>query len=128
MVSQTAYDGRNAVAESMWSSEVWGMARKYDLDCPVAKTLDVIGDRWSILLLREFFMYENRRFQDFEQAFVALTPSVLSVRLKELEASGIVESRLYSTHPPRLEYFLTAKGRALGPVLKEMKRWGERHG
>ncbi|HEY6622055.1 MAG TPA: helix-turn-helix domain-containing protein [Steroidobacteraceae bacterium] len=104
------------------------MARKYGLKCPVAKTLDVIGDRWSVMLLREFFMHGNRRFQDFEQAFAGLTPSVLSVRLKELEASGIVHSRLYSTHPPRLEYFLTPRGSALGPMLKEMKRWGEMYG
>jgi DNA-binding HxlR family transcriptional regulator len=104
------------------------MTRKYELDCPVAKTLDVIGDRWSILLLREFFLHGDRRFQDFQEAFAALTPSVLSQRLKDLEANGIVESRLYSAHPPRLEYFLTPKGRALGPVLKEMRRWGEAHG
>lgn len=103
------------------------MARKYDLDCPVAKTLDVIGDRWSVLILREFFVHGDRRFQDFEQAFEALTPSVLSTRLKEMEANGIVESRLYSTHPPRPEYFLTPKGRALGPILKELRRWGEVH-
>lgn len=104
------------------------MSRKYALDCPVAKTLDVIGDRWSIMLLREFFLHGERRFQDLEQAFAALTPSVLSVRLKELEANGILESRLYSTHPPRPEYFLTPKGRALGPILKEMRRWGEQYG
>jgi DNA-binding HxlR family transcriptional regulator len=104
------------------------MARKYELDCPVAKTLDVIGDRWTILILRELFLRGERRFQDFEQAFSALTASVLSARLKELEASGIVGSRLYSTHPPRAEYFLTLKGRALGPILKELRRWGEAHG
>jgi DNA-binding HxlR family transcriptional regulator len=103
------------------------MARKYDLGCPVAKTLDVIGDRWTVLILREFFRYDERRFQDLEQAFAGLTPSVLSMRLKELEANGIVESRLYSTHPPRPEYCLTAKGRALGPILKAMMKWGEEH-
>lgn len=104
------------------------MARKYDLACPVAKTLDVIGDRWSVLILRELITHGNRRFQDFEHAFEALTPSVLSMRLKELEANGIVKSRLYSMHPPRPEYVLTQKGRALGPILKAMRRWGETHG
>lgn len=104
------------------------MARKYDLDCPVAKTLDVIGDRWSVLILRELLVHGNRRFQDFEEAFASLTPGVLSMRLKEMEGNGIVESRLYSTHPPRSEYFLTPKGRALGPILKELRRWGELHG
>lgn len=103
------------------------MARRYDLQCPIARTLDVIGDRWTVLILREFFQQGSRRFQDLEQAFDGLTPSVLSLRLKELEASGVLESRLYSTHPPRPEYLLTPKGRALGPILKAMRKWGEEH-
>jgi DNA-binding HxlR family transcriptional regulator len=103
------------------------MTRKYDLQCPVARTLDVSGDRWTVLILRELFIRGDRRFQDFEQAFAGLTPSVLSMRLKDLEANGVIENRLYSTHPPRAEYFLTAKGRALGPILKAMVRWGDQH-
>jgi DNA-binding HxlR family transcriptional regulator len=103
------------------------MARKYDLKCPVARTLDVIGDRWAILILRDLFRYETRRFQDFEASLPGLAPSVLSARLKELESSAVIESRPYADHPPRLEYFLTAKGRELGPVLLALKKWGEKH-
>jgi len=103
------------------------MARKYDLECPLARTLDVIGDRWTVLVLRELFRHDVRRFQDIDQEFEGLTPSVLSARLKELEAEGIVASRMYSTHPPRLEYFLTPKGRTLRPVMAAMKKWGEEH-
>jgi DNA-binding HxlR family transcriptional regulator len=77
--------------------------------------------------LREFFQEGARRFQDLDQAFHGLKPSVLSARLKELEANGVLESRLYSVHPPRAEYLLTRKGRALGPILMAMKRWGEDH-
>ena len=103
------------------------MPRKYDLRCPVARALNVIGDRWAILVLRDFFLYGPRRFQDFEQSLPGITPAVLSRRLKDLEMQNVIEARLYSDHPPRQEYKLTAKGRELGPVLKAMKRWGERH-
>jgi DNA-binding HxlR family transcriptional regulator len=103
------------------------MARKYDLKCPVAGTLDVIGDRWAILILRDLFRYDARRFQDFEAELPGLTPSVLSARLKSLESDGVVAMRTYEMHPPRLEYFLTPKGRELGPILRAMKSWGEKY-
>jgi len=103
------------------------MARKYDLECPIAGTLDIIGDRWAILILRDLFRHSARRFQDFEATLPGLTPSVLSARLKSLEGDGVVATRTYETHPPRLEYFLTPKGRELGPILLAMKSWGEKH-
>ena len=87
------------------------MARKYDLKCPIAGTVDIIGDRWAILILRDLFRHEARRIQDFEATLPGLTPSVLSARLKSLEHDGVVATRTYEMHPPRLEYFLTAKGR-----------------
>src|SRR5579871_2483276 len=102
--------------------------RKYDLKCPVARALDVLGDRWALLILRDFFRFGPRRFQDFEAALPGLTPSVLSARLKELESSAVITSRPYAEHPPRLEYFLTPKGRELGPILLALKKWGQKHG
>jgi DNA-binding HxlR family transcriptional regulator len=104
------------------------MPRRYDLRCPVARALDVIGDRWTILILRDLFMHPARRFQDFEASLPGLTPSVLSARLKTLEAKAVITSRLYEQHPPRMEYLLTARGRELGPVLMALKKWGEKHG
>jgi DNA-binding HxlR family transcriptional regulator len=101
------------------------MAKSYGLDCPVARTLDLIGDRWTILILRDLLLNRTRRFQDFCDALPGLTPSVLSARLKELEEGGVIESRLYSTHPPRSEYLLTEKGRTLGPILRALRQWGE---
>jgi DNA-binding HxlR family transcriptional regulator len=101
------------------------MAKPYGLDCPVARTLDVIGDRWTILILRDLFLHRTRRFQDFSEALPGLTPSVLSGRIKELEERGVIESRPYSDHPPRAEYLLTARGRTLGPVLRALRQWGE---
>jgi DNA-binding HxlR family transcriptional regulator len=103
------------------------VARRYDLKCPIARALDVIGDRWTILILRELFLRGPQRFHDFEVAFPRLAATVLSARLKDLEANGVVSSRLYEDHPPRMEYLLTPKGRALGPVLKALKTWGENY-
>ena len=104
-----------------------GWPEKYSLKCPVARTLDVIGDRWAMLILRDLFRFETRRFQDFEASLPGLTPSVLSARLKDLESSAVIASRHYAERPPRLEYFLTPKGRELGPVLLALKKWGEKH-
>jgi DNA-binding HxlR family transcriptional regulator len=93
----------------------------------VARTLDVIGDRWAILILRDLFRNQTRRFQDFELSLPGLAPSVLSARLKDLESSAVIASRNYEEHPPRLEYFLTSKGRELKPILLALQKWGEKH-
>jgi DNA-binding HxlR family transcriptional regulator len=95
-------------------------------DCPVARTLDVIGERWTLLILRDLFLKGPRRFQDFQDS-LEVAPNTLSSRLKDLEANGLVIRRTYSDHPPRLEYQLSAKGRTLGPVLKTLKHWGEHY-
>jgi len=97
-------------------------------DCPVARTLDVIGEKWSLLVLRDLFRRGALRFQDLEKGLGSIAPNTLSARLKRLEAAGVVGTRLYQSHPPRYEYFLTDKGKALGPVLKALYNWGERYG
>ena len=102
------------------------MALTYDQDCPVARTLEVIGERWSLLILRDLLRFGPLRFQQLEQSLAGVAPNTLSARLKTLEAHGVVATRLYETHPPRYEYFLTDKGKALAPVLKALYSWGER--
>ena len=91
------------------------MAATYGQKCPVARALDVIGERWSLLILRDLRRYGPLRFQDFERSLPGLAPNTLSARLKTLEAQGVVGTRLYETHPPRYEYFLTDKGKLCGP-------------
>ena len=103
------------------------MAKTYDSPCPVARALDVIGERWTILVLRDLFLSGPRRFKDFETSLAGVPPNTLSDRLKRLEENGVVERRRYSEHPPRDEYLLTMKGKRLGPVLKSLKAWGERY-
>ena len=103
------------------------MARSYQqADCPVARTIDIIGERWTMLVLRDLFVQGPRRFQDFQESRAGVAPNTLSARLKMMEAHGLIASRLYSEHPPRLEYYLTEKGKSLGSVLKALRAWGQR--
>lgn len=103
------------------------MASNYNLMCPVARTLDIIGERWTILILRDLFLSGPRKFQDFERTLSGISPTTLSVRLKKLEGHGIVVRRFYAEHPPRAEYVLTDRGRSLGPLLKMLLQWGTTH-
>jgi DNA-binding HxlR family transcriptional regulator len=104
------------------------MARSYRLKtCPVARTLDLIGERWTILILRDLLLHGPRRYQDFQDSLAGVAPNTLSARLKDMEANGLIVRRPYSERPPRLEYHLTEKGRSLGPVLKAVRDWGQKH-
>ena len=103
------------------------MPETYGLACPVARTLDIIGERWTVLILRDLFLQGPRRFQDLQTSLSGISPNTLSARLKRLEDAGIIEPRMYAEHPPRAEYVLTDKVRELGPVLKALRAWGERH-
>jgi DNA-binding HxlR family transcriptional regulator len=104
------------------------MAKTYNIeDCPVARTLDLIGERWTILLLRDLLLHGPRRFQDFQASLPGVAPNTLSARLKAMEDSGLVRRELYTERPPRLEYVLTDKGKSLGPIVKAMREWGKRN-
>ena len=103
------------------------MSIDYTQFCPVARTLDIIGDRWAILILRDLLLDGPRRFQDLQRSLPRISPNTLSARLKALEAQGIIERRFYAQHPPRAEYVLTAKGGELRPVLRALRLWGEKH-
>ena len=99
----------------------------YNLQCPIARTLDIIGERWTLLILRDLLLQGPRKFQDFQRSFPGISPNTLSERLRTLEEHGVVERRFYEERPPRAEYLLTDKGRALGPVLKALREWGSKH-
>ena len=104
------------------------VARSYQQkSCPVARTLDIIGERWTVLLIRELIRKGPRRFQDFQDSLPGVAPNTLSIRLKEMESNGLIRRKTYSDHPPRLLYELTDRGRSLGPILKALLEWGERN-
>jgi DNA-binding HxlR family transcriptional regulator len=102
------------------------MTRSYDQFCPVARTLDIIGDRWTLLILRDLF-FDAARFSDFLERSPGLPTKVLSDRLKRLEEQGLVRREIYSEHPLRAEYRLTERGRSLHPVLASLAHWGIEH-
>jgi DNA-binding HxlR family transcriptional regulator len=92
----------------------------------VSRTLDVLGDRWSLLVVRDL-MRGKRRFAEFLESKEGIPTNTLADRLKRLVRSGIIESRQYSDHPPRVEYVLTPKGEDLRPTVRAMADWGVRH-
>ena len=94
--------------------------------CPIASTLDVVGDKWSMVILRDL-LTGKRRFGQFLTSPERITTSVLADRLARLEGFGLIERRAYSEHPPRFEYLLTEKGAGLLPVLQEISRWANIH-
>jgi DNA-binding HxlR family transcriptional regulator len=94
-----------------------------DTLCPIARAETVVGDRWTVLVLRELFMGSHR--YDEIQAQTGGTPQMVATRLKNLEADGLVERRLYNERPPRYEYHLTAKGQAFYSVVLALRAWGE---
>ena len=96
--------------------------------CPVARTANILGTPWTALVLRDLVVKGVCRYQELLDSLQGIAPNTLSDRLKMLEAHGIVERRFYEQHPPRAEYVLTAKGRELGPVVRAMREWGEKHG
>lgn len=93
-------------------------------DCPIQRSLAIVGRRGAFLVLRDL-LDGTRRFSEL-QASTGLSPNTLTERLKELEAEGILSRVVYPEVPPRVEYSLTEKGRALAPVLEALKAWGER--
>ena len=98
----------------------------YGQACPVAKSLEVVGDRWTLLLIRDL-LRGPRRFQDFLESLAGIPPNILSDRLKLMEEHALVARRFYSEHPPRAEYVLTDKGRELRMVVGALAAWGSRH-
>ncbi len=92
-------------------------------ECSVARTLDVVGDKWTLLILRDAF-YGVRRFEDFTRD-LGIARNVLTNRLGRLVEAGVLERRRYEDRPPRDEYRLTPKGTELLPVLLTMMHWGD---
>jgi DNA-binding HxlR family transcriptional regulator len=96
-----------------------------DMHCSVAQTLEVVGEWWSMLIVRDAFLGVTR-FDDFQQR-LGISRNVLNQRLAHLVDHGVLAKVPYSEHPPRFDYRLTDKGRDLWPVLTTMRQWGDKH-
>ncbi|WGL52038.1 helix-turn-helix domain-containing protein [Nocardioides sp. BP30] len=94
-------------------------------DCSIAKTLDVIGEKWSLLVIRELLL-GTERFEEIAR-FTGAPRDILTRRLRTLEHHGLVERRRYSEHPPRSSYHLTDLGRTLAPIVAMLRQWGDEH-
>ncbi|MCG7409220.1 helix-turn-helix transcriptional regulator [Paenibacillus sp. ACRRX] len=92
--------------------------------CPIAKTLDVIGTKWTFLIIRDLLIEGTMRFSDLLRSMDGISPKTLSLRLKELEEHGVVIREVFPEVPPRVEYTLTEKGKRLEGIFIELKRFG----
>lgn len=92
--------------------------------CPIAKTLDVIGTKWTFLIIRDLLIEGTMRFSDLLKSMDGISPKTLSLRLKELEDHGILTRKVFPEVPPRVEYTLTEKGKRLESIFIELKRFG----
>lgn len=95
--------------------------------CPVACTLDLIGDRWTLLVIRDMMFFGKQRFEEFLESPEGISTNILANRLKLLEELGLAEKQPYSNHSRRMNYQLTEKGNSLRPVLKVITLWGLKH-
>ena len=94
--------------------------------CPVACTLDILGDKWTLLVVRDIF-FGKHTFKELQQSTERIPSNILADRLKRLEQESIIERELYQERPKRYAYKLTKKGRELMPVMKSLVRWSNKY-
>ena len=95
--------------------------------CPVTNTLDLIGDKWTLLVIRDMLFLKKKSFNEFLESPEGIATNILTERLKRLEEHGIIAKHPYTKAPLRYEYTLTRRGESLRPLLIEMIRWGNTH-
>jgi DNA-binding HxlR family transcriptional regulator len=100
--------------------------RSFNQACSIARTLEIVGERWSLLVLRDMWVRGPRRFEQLQRN-LAVARNILTDRLDTLVEGGVVERRLYQTRPDRYEYFLSDIGQELVPALLSLLTWGDRH-
>ena len=99
------------------------MKSRYNIPCNIAQSLNIIGDRWSLLIVHEI-LNGNTLFNEIKKALPGIAPNLLSERLKYLEEEGLISVELYSEHPPRYRYTLTKSGEELEHVFNALIIWG----
>jgi DNA-binding HxlR family transcriptional regulator len=102
------------------------MKNQYNLQCNIAQTLNIIGDKWSLLILHQLLI-GRETYKEIQDNLDKIPTNLLSGRLKDLEIDELIEKKLYQTHPPRYNYSLTKKGYDLEDVFNSLILWGEKH-
>jgi DNA-binding HxlR family transcriptional regulator len=88
--------------------------------CPISNSMNLIGKKFAVLILRNMIVYKQTRFNQFIDTIDGVNPKTLTARLRELERSGLIRREVYPEVPPHVEYFLTEKGMALNPILEQL--------
>jgi len=96
-------------------------------DCPISNVLDLLGDKWTLIVIRDMLLFEKKLYKELAESTEGIPTNILADRLKRLESSGIIRKEAYQQNPPRYSYRLTAKGFDLYPVLRELISWGAKH-
>ena len=99
---------------------------KHRSKCPIARSLDVLGDKWTLVILRDALVFGHRTYSEFASGDEGIPTNLLASRLKRLVDQGFMERRPYQQHPLRYEYLPTARAQAVRPVLKALKQFAER--
>lgn len=94
--------------------------------CPVETTLTLIGNKWKVLILRDL-MTGTKRFGELKKSIGTVSQKVLTAQLRDMEADGLVNRKVYAEVPPHVEYSLTELGESLSPILDAMRNWGEHY-
>jgi len=93
-------------------------------NCPIACTLDLIGDKWTLLVLRDILFFNKSRFEEFLESPEKISSNILTDRLHKLERAELISKAPYSNHRLRMAYSATEKGKSLAPMLKQIVDWG----
>ncbi|BCJ98600.1 winged helix-turn-helix transcriptional regulator [Anaerocolumna chitinilytica] len=98
-----------------------------DKSCPIEHTVNLIGHKWKVLILRNLFNNGTQRFNDLSKGINKISQKMLTQQLRQLEEDGIISRKVYPEVPPKVEYSLTELGQSLKPILDEMNTWGIQH-
>ncbi len=92
--------------------------------CPISNTLDIIGDKWTLLVMRDILMFEKSLYSEFLSSWENISTNILAERLKRLEVAGLISKESYQTNPVRYHYSATPAGKTLKPIIRAMGKWG----
>lgn len=98
-----------------------------DKSCPIEHTVNLIGHKWKVLILRNLLNKGTQRFSDLSKGIEGISQKMLTQQLRQMEVDGLINRRVYAEVPPRVEYSLTELGKTLKPILDEMNKWGIEH-